>query len=91
MKSILTFAATLAAVVLSADVASAGNACSGYTVQTVSHCVYKTHTCELSRCRHQKMAYDSCGRCYSYWVTVVTYRDYYSNGTSRTRAVSYKG
>jgi hypothetical protein len=91
MKSILTLAATLAVIALSGGVANAGNARSGYTVQTVSNCVYKTHTCEVNRCRHKKMAYDSCGRCYSYWVTVVTYRDYYSNGTYHTRAVSYKG
>lgn len=49
-----------------------------------SHCapkVYKIRTCEVDRCRYQKWSYDHCGKRYSYWVTVITYKDYYSNGT----------
>lgn len=50
------------------------------------HCapVYKVRTCEVNRRRYCKTAYDHCGHPYTYHVTVVTYRDYYSNGTSRT-------
>lgn len=52
-----------------------------------SHCapvVYKTHTVEVNRYTQCRTAYDHCGRPYTYHVTVVTYCDYYSNGTSRT-------
>ncbi|HRQ91094.1 MAG TPA: hypothetical protein PLA50_20050 [Bacteroidia bacterium] len=53
-----------------------------------SHCapapVYKTCTVEVCRERQCRTAYDHCGRPYSYHVTVVTYCDHYSNGTSRT-------
>ncbi len=46
--------------------------------------VYKLHTVEVNRTRHCRTAYDHCGRPYTYHVTVVTYCDHYSNGTSRT-------
>ncbi len=45
--------------------------------------VYKTHTEEVSRYTQCRTAYDHCGRPYSYHVTVVTYCDHYSNGTTR--------
>ena len=50
------------------------------------HCapVYKTHTVEVNRYTQCRTAYDHCGRPYTYHITVVTYCDYYSNGTSRT-------
>jgi len=51
------------------------------------HCapvVYKTHTVEVNRYTQCRPAYDHCGRPYTYHVTVVTYCDYYSNGTTRT-------
>jgi hypothetical protein len=54
---------------------------------TPSHCapvVYKTHTVEVNRYTQCRTAYDHCGRPYTYHVTVVTYCDHYSNGTSRT-------
>lgn len=52
----------------------------------VDHCapVYKTRTVEICRERQCRTAYRSCGAPYTYHVTVVTYRDYFSNGTSRT-------
>lgn len=46
--------------------------------------VYKTHTVEVNRHSHCRTRYDHCGRPYTYHVTVVTYCDHYSNGTSRT-------
>ena len=52
-----------------------------------SHCapvVYKTHTVEVNRYTQCRTAYDHCGRPYTYHVTVVTYCDHYSNGTTRT-------
>ncbi|MDF1861345.1 MAG: hypothetical protein P1U87_14105 [Verrucomicrobiales bacterium] len=45
--------------------------------------VYKIRTCEIDRCKYRKWAYDHCGKRYSYWVTVITYKDYYSNGSHR--------
>ena len=50
-----------------------------------NHCrTYKIRTCEINRYRECRTGYDHCGRPYTYHVTVVTYRDYFSNGTSRT-------
>ncbi len=46
--------------------------------------VYKVRTVEVNRHTHCRTAYDHCGRPYTYHVTVVTYCDHYSNGTSRT-------
>jgi hypothetical protein len=88
MKIITILCAAVAFLALAPNSAHAGGRSYGYKS---SHCVYKTHTCEVDRCRHKKMGYDSCGRCYTYWITVVTYRDYYSNGTSRTCNVTYQG
>ena len=45
---------------------------------------YKVRTQEINRRLVRKTGYLSCGRPYTYHITVVTYRDYYSNGTSRT-------
>lgn len=50
------------------------------------HCapvVYKTHTVEVSRHTQCRTAFDHCGRPYACHVTVVTYCDYYSNGSTR--------
>ena len=53
--------------------------------EPVRHCeVYKVSTCEINRCCHEKVGYDHCGRSYYYTVTVVTYRNYYSDGSSNT-------
>ena len=38
----------------------------------------------IELCPQCRTAYDHCGRPYTYHVTVVTYCDHYSNGTSRT-------
>lgn len=52
-----------------------------------SHCapvVYKTCTVEVNRYTQCRTAYDHCGRPFTYHVTVVTYCDHYSNGSTRT-------
>ncbi len=50
------------------------------------HCAqpYKVSTVEVNRYTQCQTAYDHCGRPYTVHVTVVTYCDHYSNGTSRT-------
>ena len=45
---------------------------------------YKVSTCEIYRNRECRTAYDRCGHPYTYHVTIVTYRDTYSDGSSRT-------
>lgn len=90
MKTIL---AAIAAVVTLSSTASAWDRCyesaneyrpSRYC-EPVRHCeVYKVSTCEIGRCCHQRVGHDHCGRCYYYTVTVVTYRNYYSDGSSNT-------
>lgn len=45
---------------------------------------YKVSTVEVHRCTEPRIAYHPGGRRYTYYVTVVTYRDHYSNGTTRT-------
>ncbi len=56
-----------------------------------SHCApkYAVRTCEVNRCRHKRVRYDSCGRSHCYYVTVVTYRTYYSDGTCSTFTRTY--
>ena len=58
----------------------------GHSFRNQGHCSSprKISTQVISRRRICKTAYTSCGRPYTYHVTVVTYRDLYSNGTSRT-------
>ena len=54
--------------------------------QSQGHCAqpYKISTSEVNRYTQCRTAYDHCGRPYTYHVTVVTYCDHYSNGTTRT-------
>lgn len=46
--------------------------------------VYKVKTVQVNCCHYVRTAYDHCGRPYRYTVAVYTFRDIYSNGTSRT-------
>ncbi|MDF1814570.1 MAG: hypothetical protein P1V20_20360 [Verrucomicrobiales bacterium] len=52
--------------------------------------VYKVQTVCVNTCKYKKVAYDHCNQPYYYWVTVYTFKDIYSNGTSRvwTRTVT---
>lgn len=54
--------------------------------QNSGHCAqpYKVSTVEVNRYTQCQTAYDHCGRPYTVHVTVVTYCDHYSNGTTRT-------
>ncbi len=50
------------------------------------HCgpVHRIRTVEVARRTHFRTSYLRCGRPFNQPVTVVTYVDYFSNGTSRT-------
>jgi len=48
-------------------------------------------TCVVNKCRRKQVGYLPCGRRYTYYVTVVTYRDQYSDGTCRTYTRTYRG
>jgi hypothetical protein len=49
------------------------------------HCApHVTHTCVISRSTQCRWATDSCGHRFRYEVTVMVYRHYLSDGTSRT-------
>lgn len=63
----------------------------GYHGYHGNHCTprYVVRTCEVNRCRHRRVRYDHCGRAHSYYVTVVTYRTYYSDGTCNTFTRTY--
>lgn len=50
---------------------------------------YVVRTCEVNRCRDKHTAYDSCGNRYCYYVTVVTYRACYRDGSSSKYTCSY--
>ncbi len=45
---------------------------------------YKVSTCEIKRSKVCRTGYDHCGKPYTYHVTVVTYRDTYSDGSYKT-------
>lgn len=64
-----------------------GHNYSGHNYSSHNHCapkVYTLRTYEVDRCRHQKAHYDHCGNVHYHWVTVVTYKTVYSNGTWKT-------
>ena len=93
MKTILTLAlATVALIGFTAN-AEAGPgykhgtpAWGSYRPQHGGHCgsVYKIRTIEICRRQECRTAYYPCGTPYRYHVTVVTYRDIFSNGSSNT-------
>ncbi len=91
MKTILTLAlATVALIGFSADAQAGphyGGPSWGHNPPHGGHCggpAYKIRTIEISRYQQCRTAYYPCGRPYTYHVTVVTYRDIFSNGTSNT-------
>lgn len=51
---------------------------------------YVVCTHKISSCREKRMGYDNCGRCYYYYVTVVTYKDVYNTGTTRTYTKTFR-
>ncbi|MEM1442599.1 MAG: hypothetical protein AAGF67_09670 [Verrucomicrobiota bacterium] len=49
------------------------------------HCTpYLVRTAEIGRHCETRTGYRPCGSIYYYNVTVVTYREFYSNGSTRT-------
>ncbi len=54
--------------------------CAPYVV-----CTHTVHTCQ-----EQREGHDSCGRCFYYTVTVVTYRDEYNTGEYRTYTRTFR-
>jgi hypothetical protein len=55
------------------------------------HCapVYRVRTVEVGRHCHYRTAFLRCGRPFTQRVTVVTYCDHFSNGTTRTWTQSF--
>jgi hypothetical protein len=51
---------------------------------------YLVRTCEVCRNSECRWTTDHCGRRFSYEVTVITYRSYYSNGSTSTFTRSYR-
>ena len=70
---------------------TAMNADAGCYRPVRSYCApYRTSTCEIRQRSYCETAYDRCGNRYRFNVTVVTYRDYFSDGSSRTYTRSYR-
>lgn len=86
MKTILTLAFALFSF---AAAPSVTQACDTY--RTVSYCV-PTLVCTREICRSIQCRYatDHCGRRYSYEVTVVTYANIYSDGSSQQYTRSFR-
>ena len=81
MKLIALLLLVIASLTAGATTAKASDYC--YTGR--SYCA-PTYVCTRVICRNTecRYGYDHCGRRVSYYVTVVTYADYYSDGSSRT-------
>ncbi len=45
---------------------------------------YVVNTIVVSRRNEPRQGFRPCGAPYTYYVSVITYRDFYSNGSSRT-------
>ena len=90
MKLILTLVIIIASSISGARATDAYVTKSA-TVSTVGYCApYIVCTERVSSCRVQRMAYDHCGRQVCYWVTIVTYRDVYNTGATRTYTRTFK-
>ena len=85
MKHIITLLIVTAALIALPSPSQASDYCrSSYCAPVVRN------TCEVGRCNEYRWATDSCGHRIRYTVTVVTYRSYYSDGSSRTFTRSYR-
>ena len=86
IKTILTLAITLL-ILAAAQVTAKADEC----YRSVSYCRPHVVCTEIiNQCRERRSGYDSCGSCYYYFVTVVTYRDAYSNGASQCYTRSFR-
>ncbi len=62
-----------------------------YCAKPVEYCApYVVCTHKISVCQEQRQGHDHCGRCYYYTVTVVTYRDEYNTGATRTYTKTFR-
>ena len=93
MKKLLALVFAAAGIAAAAPEASAGGRCGvginfghGHGIKlNFSPChVYKLYTKEICRRYFCKTHYTHCGRPYHVRYVTITYRDFYSNGTSRT-------
>ena len=95
MKKFLALIFAAAGIAAAAPEASAGGRCGvginfghghGPSIKlNFSPChVYKLYTKEICRRYFCKTHYTHCGRAYHVRYVTITYRDFYSNGTSRT-------
>jgi hypothetical protein len=79
-------------------IAAFAAACFGLSATQTNACEYAVSSCAPHRvsicvvCRNTycKTAYDRCGNAYHYSVTVVTFRDLYSDGSSQTYTRSFR-
>lgn len=53
--------------------------------------VYKVRTVEVCRHRHFEWRHNHCGHAYQAFYTVVTYKDFYSNGSWKSYDVTVWG
>ena len=85
MKLLITALLTLAGITFATPKAEACE------YRTVTYCApYRVSTCVVNRCSSCKTAYDRCGNASHYTITVVTYRDSYSDGSSQTYTRTFR-
>jgi len=89
-SSILMKMLLIAALAISSLGFAAPHAEAGSYRRSTSCAPYKVRTCEIGRRAYCQTAYDRCGGRYHYTVTVVTYRDSYSDGSARTFSRTYR-
>ena len=88
MKTILTLALAAAALIGFTSEAKANPHYGGpyWGQPSHGHCgsIYKIRTIEICRRQECRTGYYPCGTPFRYHVTIVTYRDIFSNGTTQT-------
>ena len=87
MKLLVTVLSALTSLTLAT---ATTKACDSWSATVSCRAPYRVSTCEVKRCSYCKTTYDRCGQAWQYTVTVVTYRDYYSDGSSQTYTRSYR-
>ena len=89
MKALLALAIIATASFTASTSAHAGDYRSSH--HQVDYCKpYVVCTHKLYSCQEKRTAYDHCGRPYCYYVTVVTYKDVYNTGYSRTYTKTFR-
>jgi len=86
MKTLLVAAIAAVGLNFATPQAEAGQ----YRCANTYYAPYRVSTCEVGRWSQCQVGYDNCGRAFHYTVTVVTYRDFYSDGQTRTYNVTYR-